>query len=179
MRFGAFTAKLAGCLCCGFCRVRRLPKSRKPTLARWSSPHGTDTRFLRCGVRFGLFFGRSSISSRLSHLDGLAADAAAAREFADVGIWLTGEGNEFCALFSFTVWVLQGMGSPSVGAGKVLPMSSHIRKTPPQRGSFWVHQPRSIAERGWLGSRPVSYIAPARTTRSGSIAPICALSFSS
>ena len=178
MRFGAFVAKLTGCLCCGFCRVRKLPKSGKPTLTRWSSPHGTDTRFLRCGVRFGLFFGRSSISSRLSHLDDLAADAAAAREFADVGIWLTGEGNEFCALFSFTVWVLQGMGSPSVGAGKVLPMSSHIRETPPQRGSFWVHQPRSIAERGWLGSKPVSYIAPARTTRSGSIAPICALSFS-
>ena len=134
--------------------------------------------FVVCGVRFGLFFGRSSISSRLSHLDGLAADAAAAREFADVGIWLTGEGNEFYALFSFTVWVLQGMGSPSVGAGKVLPMSSHIRGTPPQRGFCWVHQPRSIAERGWLGSKPVSYIAPARTTRSGSIAPICALSFS-
>ena len=88
--------------------------------------------FVVCGVRFGLFFGRSSISSRLSHLDDLAADAAAAREFADIGAWLAGEGNEFYALF-FCALGFPGHGSlRRLGRGKCYP--SCVRTVTGRRG---------------------------------------------
>jgi len=68
-----------------------------------------------------LFAGERDAVAVKPSVDGFTAEAEAAGKFADVGLWLAGEGNEFCTC-SFTVWVLQGMWLSVGWDGVSIPM---------------------------------------------------------
>ena len=71
--------------------------------------HGEDTCFLRLRSALGATGTLVHIVAVEPFVVGFTADAEAKGKLAEVGLWLAGEGNEFCSLFFYAE------GSPGHG----------------------------------------------------------------